>query len=204
MTPAEFIESLLRHYGKRLDSPEKQALWLKEMVQSVAGTDPRLLRRAFELIRDEYEERAFPLPATLKKFISRAGEQVYPESQANRGYNVTDREPRKAHIAPEMQAIYDSAAVWQKQTIDQYGTWANHWRATRHLRKDWTGPRIEPRAIAIPAALARGKVRRMTLRKAEKSVDRIVMEATQERSRNTSLHRELSGVTRRITGERND
>jgi hypothetical protein len=202
MTPAEFIESLLRHYGKRLDSPEKQALWLKEMVQSVAGTDPRLLRRAFELIRDEYEERAFPLPATLKKFIGRASELVYPESATNRGLNSIDRPARKAHIAPQMQAIYESAAVWQKQTMDQYGSWANHWRATRHLRKDWQGSKFAPLPLQPPASMPFAKVRRVKISKPETSVDRIVFEAIHNRSRNTHMHRENSALARMITGER--
>lgn len=202
MTPAEFIDRLSRHYAKRHESTQAQSLWLREMVDCVKGTDPALLERAFELIRDEHEERAFPLPATLKRYITRAGEQVYPESQASRGYNTIDRPVRKAHVAPEMQAIYDRAAVWQKQTMDQYGSWAAHWSATRHLHKNWTGPKVEPRQVALPSSLALGKVRRMTLRKADQSVDRIVMEAMQNRSRNTNLHRELSGVTRRMTGER--
>ena len=79
MQPAEFIETLHRHFGKRHNSPEDQAFWLKEMISVVQGTDKKVLRKAYELIRDSHEERAFPLPATLKRFITQAGEIVYPE-----------------------------------------------------------------------------------------------------------------------------
>ena len=79
MTPVEFIDALLRHFAKRHRSDEESAQWMREMVQSVSGTDPKVLARAYVLTLDEHTERAFPLPAQLKGFIQRAADLVYPE-----------------------------------------------------------------------------------------------------------------------------
>lgn len=202
MTPAEFIDRLNRHYSKRHESAKHQTDWLKEMVDCVRGTDPQVLIRAFELIRDEHEERAFPLPATIKKYISRAGDQVYPESLANRGLNQWGT-PRAAHVDPKMSEIYAKAAVWQRATLDQYGSWANHWKATRHMRKGSNrGPKYAPKLPELPAAFKAAKLRRVSLRSRGIDTNRIVFEAMQERSESQHLHRELSPASKRMTGDR--
>lgn len=79
MTPVEFIDSLCRHFAKRHESEHARMGWLREMVGVVHGTDSRVLAKAYELIRDGHEERAFPLPATLKRHLAHAAEIVYPE-----------------------------------------------------------------------------------------------------------------------------
>jgi hypothetical protein len=83
MTPVEFIDALLRHFAKRHRSEDESAQWMREMVQSVTGTDSRVLATAYVLILDEHDERAFPLPAQIKAWLVRAAEKVYPEHQAS-------------------------------------------------------------------------------------------------------------------------
>lgn len=79
MQPTEFIEALSRHFSKRHESDKAKMDWLREMVAIVKGIDSKVLDKAYELIRDGHEERAFPLPATLKRFTAQAAEIVYPE-----------------------------------------------------------------------------------------------------------------------------
>lgn len=88
MQPAEFIDALSRHYGKRHNTPDEQGLWLKEMIGIVKAIDHRVLAKAYELIRDNHEERAFPLPATIRRYAIQAAEIVYPERVGN-----DDRDP---------------------------------------------------------------------------------------------------------------
>jgi hypothetical protein len=76
MQPAEFIDALNRHYSKRHASPEDQAAWLREMVGLVRGFDQRVLARAYTMIRDHHEERAFPLPATILRHANQAAEAL--------------------------------------------------------------------------------------------------------------------------------
>ena len=79
MTPVEFIDALLRHFAKRHRSEEESAEWMREMVRSVTGTDPKVLARAYVLALDEHTERAFPLPAQIKGWIARSADLTYPD-----------------------------------------------------------------------------------------------------------------------------
>lgn len=99
MTPMDFIEGLSRHYSKRFENAEKEAAWTREMVEMFRGTDPAVLRRAYELVRDEHDERAFPLPAHLKRFIARAADLVYPEHIAHQPFRA------ESHPAPDPESV---------------------------------------------------------------------------------------------------
>jgi len=99
MQPAEFIENLGRHYSKRHETEAKQIAWTREMVEMFKGTDPLVLAKAYDLVRDEHEERAFPLPATLKRFIGRAADLVYPEHMAYQPFRPV------AHTAPDPESV---------------------------------------------------------------------------------------------------
>jgi hypothetical protein len=90
MQPAEFIDALSRHYGKRHNTPDEQGLWLKEMIGIVKGIDHRVLAKAYELIRDNHEERAFPLPATIRRYAIQAAEIVYPERMPHQEADAGD------------------------------------------------------------------------------------------------------------------
>lgn len=79
MTTENFLEGLLVHFGKRHVDERAQIIWTRDVLGSIRGTDPAVLSKAYTLIVSEHEERAFPLPAVLKKFITRAAEIVYPE-----------------------------------------------------------------------------------------------------------------------------
>lgn len=99
MSPDEFIAALARHYSKRHDNAESHAAWLKEMIDIFRGTDSVVLAKAYELIRDEHEERAFPLPATLKRFIGRAADLAYPDHVA---WKPLTGAP---HVAPDPESV---------------------------------------------------------------------------------------------------
>lgn len=197
MDATEFIERLTRHYAKRHDSVEKQIAWTREMIECVSGIDKRLLDKAFELIRDEHEERAFPLPATLKRYIGRAAEVVYPEGQ-RQAYSY-GRAPA-AQIDPKRQREYDLAREWQQGVIDQYGSWAAHWRATRHLHKSLHLPKAYEKPFTPSNTLSRAKRRRINVKSGFAAVDRIAMQTIQARA--PHLHMERKALTMRITGER--
>lgn len=72
MTPKEFLEALLGHYGKRHANDQAEAAWHRDMREVIGNPLPSVLHKAYQIIRDEHEERAFPLPATIKKAIARA------------------------------------------------------------------------------------------------------------------------------------
>lgn len=131
MTPTDFIERLLRHYAKRHQGDAAEAMWFKEMVSIVDGTDRKVLQRTYELIRDEHDERAFPLPATIRKFIGRASEQLYPDAAATRGHGYVHHGPSKrAPDSPQVVEMNRLANEWQHQMIAKYGSWQEYWRAT--------------------------------------------------------------------------
>ena len=108
MQPAEFIENLGRHYSKRHETEAKQIAWTREMIEMFKGTDPIVLAKAYQLIRDEHEERAFPLPATLKRFIARAADLAYPEHMTWKPFIP---EPTKA---PDQSSVARVRALVEK------------------------------------------------------------------------------------------
>jgi len=154
MSPAEFIESLSRHYSKRHESAESARLWLQEMVASVKNTDRQVLAEAYRMIRDEYEERSFPVPATIRKFIERAAVHIHPEhKQYVPGEHGIARRNLRAPDTPEQEEVYRKAREWQHATIKEYGTWANYWRATKHMRREDGGSgRAEKPIPDLPVA----------------------------------------------------
>ena len=177
MNSREFIEALHRHYAKRHASPEEQTAWLREMVEMHKGTDPRVLDAAYDLVRDEHDERAFPLPAQLKKWIARAAEIVYPEriGEAPQDHPWSRRSLR-APDAPEVVEVYRRSRAWQHAVIKKYGTWANYEAA----KKGFIGAAVpEPADVSRPA-----------------------FEAMQSRSRNQAMHVDLGALSRRIVVDR--
>lgn len=192
MTPAEFIERLTRHYAKRHDNDHARALWVREMVDSLKGTDPAVLDKAYDLVRDEYEERAFPLVATLKKFIARAAEIIYRDD--NRGTTNSYRGPSmRAPDSPEWRQTVLKAREWQKETIRRYGLWEGYWRATRHSYVK-PGQRVRERfAPDVPAevrnALPCTRARRMRLPRKPLDTSRTVMHLLMQNSPNQYLYK---------------
>ena len=185
MAAMDFLESLGRHFGKRHPSPEAEDLWMRDMMEVVKGTDPLVLRRAYQLIRDEHDERAFPLPASIRKYISRACESVYPErvSDADRKvYPWTNRSLR-APDSPEEIERCRLAREWQHRMIAQYGSWAAWWRANEQFCVASTKAKPEP--VGGPA-------------EPQRDTSRPAFEKMQRDSR-TGLHIDLM---KRITGDR--
>ena len=199
MSPHEFIESLHRHYAKRHQSDEAEAKWLKEMIAVVSGNDERVMRKAYELIRDEHDERAFPLPATLKKYISRAAEIIYPE-RPGQSYTMPFKRTCMPPTRAEVEA-YERAAAWQAAEIKRYGSWESQWKATRHLfvknNKKIHAPPIERKP---PASMPLARVRKIRFLKP--TFSRPVMQALMRSSPNQGLYVDHAKLTRRITGER--
>lgn len=137
MSPAEFIEALSRHYGKRHESPGAAMAWLKEMVDSVKHTDHQVLAETYRMIREQYEERAFPLPATLRKYTERAAQIIHPEHKTQApGQHGLPVRCHRAPDTPEQQEIYRLANEWQHWVHREYGNWAGYWRATKHMRRE--------------------------------------------------------------------
>lgn len=179
MTPVDFIDALLRHYAKRHRSDDDAAQWTREMVQLVGGTDSQVLARAYVLIRDEHEERAFPLPAHIRKSLDAAAEQVYPEritDQQQKNYPWSNRSLR-APLTPEQIEAYRRAHEWQKAVIAKYGSWSNYEAAKRGF---------DAGAIDL----------------APRDVSRSAFKALQRNSPNHHLHVDMGALARRITGER--
>lgn len=135
MTPLEFIESLQRHYAKRHRSDDESALWMQDILGVVNGSDRKVLRKAYELIRDEHTERAFPLPAQLKKWISRAADIVHPESKSHSSYHYNGPSKRAPDTPEEIEACR-KAREWQTEIIAKHGTWAAWWRTVKHNYDD--------------------------------------------------------------------
>lgn len=207
MRPAEFIESLHRHYSKRHNSQADQEAWITEMIGCVGGTDPKVLRRAYEMIRDEHDERAFPLPAVLKKYIARAAEQLFPDDARNTG-SVEYKWPMpKTYKCPQFERTCREAQEWQTKIINQYGSWAGYWKAMGHTYT--VGTRKAPVARATPAvpasirlALPLANVRRKRLPRKTFNVARPAMLKLQQSSKNAHLHMTQAAYMRRITGDR--
>ena len=186
MLPTDFIERLHRHYSKRHASEAELAKWLEEMVDLVKGTEPRLLQRTYDMIRDEYEERAFPLPATIKRFVHQAGEAMHLQSQAHQYKGRSCRAPD----TPAYRDMIRQAQEWQAETIAKYGSWAGYNRATAHMPivKGERAPRF---AQPMPELqhIRHAKIRPRRIRQRGVDTSRIIFEALQRRSANR-LHRE--------------
>lgn len=83
MTANEFVANLLMYFSKRHDSDSAENAWLADITKRFDHCDKAVLEKAFELIVSEHDERAFPLPAALNKWIARASEMVYPDQHAS-------------------------------------------------------------------------------------------------------------------------
>jgi hypothetical protein len=154
MTPREFIERLSRHYSKRHESDHAQTLWLQDMMGVIQGAEPKVLDQAFQLVRDEYDERAFPLPATLRKFIARAADIVHPESKAANNYRSYGPSKRAPDTREEIERCR-LANEWQHEMMKQYGTWAAYYRAHKHLQQPASGIKpVRPERETEPAPIA--------------------------------------------------
>lgn len=200
MTPVELIESLGRHYAKRHESVQAQSLWLTEMVAIAKGADPRVIQRAYEMIRDDHDERAFPLPATIKKYLMRAAEAVYPEDRRGMQETTYRGPSHRMPDSPQQLEIYRKAQEWQAEQIRRYGSWDAQWRATRHTHVRKGGKVRLPLQKKPPARFALSKLRK--IRRKGQDVSRPAMELLQRVSRNRHLHVDHNALARRITGER--
>lgn len=144
MTPKEFLEGLLRHHGKRHASDADEIAWHREMREVIGNPRADVLRKAYEIIRDEHEERAFPLPATIKKAIAKAAHEVAPSSatmseiEAEKYRLIASN--RRAPDTPDVLAKARHAAEWQKAQMDKYGDWAAYHRANPPAAKSNRGP----------------------------------------------------------------
>lgn len=78
MTPEEFIDDLSVHFGKRHADERAERVWIRDMLAVIGRTDHKVLDRAYEITRDEHDERAFPLPAVLRRYIARAAAEMHP------------------------------------------------------------------------------------------------------------------------------
>ena len=59
----------------------------------------------------------------------------------------------RAPDTPEQEEVYRKAREWQHATIKEYGTWANYWRATKHMRREDGGSgRAEKPIPDLPVA----------------------------------------------------
>lgn len=193
MTPLEFVESLQRHYAKRHRNDDEGALWMQDILAVVNNTEAKVLRKAYELIRDEHDERAFPLPATLRKFITRAADIVHPESKAAGTYHYNGPSLR-APDSPEEIERCRKANEWQHAVIAKHGSWQAWWRTVKDNYDDGKkGKAVEP---STPAAAGDTDWQRM---------QQPGFEALQRASRNRHMHKPgtiLTERSRAMTGER--
>lgn len=206
MTPAELIESLMRHYSKRHASPREQAAWVAEMTSLVRGHGPDVLRRAYETIRDEHDERAFPLPSAIKSAVERSALHLGRSPLKDGSAEHRQWGPSRRWIDPSFERKVAEAQVWQRDAISKYGSWAAYWRNTggeeARAGKPFAAPIVEvPRDIARAMPLARAATRRFKSN-FDNEIDRIAMRALQARSRNAVHLKSGHSLTRRITGER--
>jgi hypothetical protein len=191
MRSFEFISKLLTHYSKRHASEAAEKAWFDDMMKVLEGTSPAVLDEAYDLIVEQYDERAFPLPATLRKYIARAADILHPESKATAGYQYNGPSKRAPDTPGEIERVRQ-AREWQHATMKQYGTWANWWRAVKHNYKDdRIGTRTESTVISTPEQVD------------WQSMQKPGFEAIQ-RGANAKLHRKsvtLTERSRRMTGD---
>jgi hypothetical protein len=119
MSPEQFLDDLLVHFGKRHASERAAEVWTRDMLGLVRGTDPRVLAAAYRLVVAEHDERAFPLPAQLRAFVSRACEQVYPEHRAGSD-PIVDVPPPSPEARERVRALREmvSAALRARRVME--------------------------------------------------------------------------------------
>lgn len=137
MQPVDFITALGRHYSKRHQTELQQLEWTREMIGVVTGADPKVLQRAYEIIRDEYDERAFPLPAVLKRYVARAADQINPDDARGTGKAENRFGPVRSYKDPAFEHKVRLAQEWQNEIIEKYKSWAGYWEATKHSKRVW-------------------------------------------------------------------
>jgi hypothetical protein len=185
MTPKEFLESLLRNYGKRHATPEDEIAWHRDMRAVIGNPSPDVLFRAYEIIRDTHEERAFPLPSTIRKALDQAAgagtggsNDISPELQAR--FDAIRASRRRKPTAEEI-AEDERIQAWQAEQIAKYGSWEGYHRAVH----------------GGGTAAHRGKP----------SVGKAAFEAMQDASPNAGLHMTRHGLSQRskaMSGDRED
>lgn len=148
MRPLEFVQKLQTHYSKRHANEAAEKIWLDDMMKTLQNTDKVVLDEAYEMIVQEHTERAFPLPAQLRKFISRAADIVHPESKNLGGTKFHYQGPSKR--APDTKEEIERCRLaneWQHEMMRIYGNWAAYYRAHKHLETPRFGKSdIKPRA----------------------------------------------------------
>lgn len=132
MTPQEFIKGLLRHAGKRFRSPEDETAWHKDMADMIGKPSPRVLRRAYEILRADMDDHVFPAPGVILKAISRAAGEAGTASD-NRKLSFVPTAKRLPPTAEELHE-QEQAQAWQARVIAKHGDWACYHRTTAHLK----------------------------------------------------------------------
>jgi hypothetical protein len=187
MRPFEFITKLQTHYSKRHASEATEKIWLDDMMKVLENTAHDVLDEAYDLIVEQHTERAFPLPAQLRKYIATAAEILHPESKRLGSYQPHYNGPSKrAPDTPEEIERVRQAREWQHATMKEYGTWANWWR---HVKHNYQDNRTERRAEAPVIAVEGEKVDWQSMQKPG-------FEAIQ-RGANAKLHRKAGSLTER-------
>jgi len=121
MTPESFLEGLLVHFGKRHVDDRAEQIWTRDMLGAIRGTDPRVLAKAYTMVVSEHEERAFPLPAVLRRYIERACETVYPETQP-KSDKMPDLTPPTPEARERARKILDLGVAAIKSAANRHAS----------------------------------------------------------------------------------
>lgn len=126
MTPEEFIDDLSVHFGKRHADERAERVWIRDMVAVVKRTDSKVLERAYEMVLAQHDERAFPLPAVLRRFIERAAAELNPppehrvlQPENDPVLSADELARRKSQVA-ELVAKMKSAIAEKNAEVDRY------------------------------------------------------------------------------------
>lgn len=196
MSPEEFVTNLSANYAKRHESPDAKRIWMNDIIAVVKGHGPKVLKKAYEHIRDTHEERAFPLPATIKKAIEAAAgigsiqsSELSPELQAR--FDAI-RASRRRPPTPEEIAAEQKANAWQHEMMAKYNNdWGAYYRATRGADQTGGKPkRAQKLGDVLPPITTRAAFEKM-----------------QTESPNAGAHMTAQGLTERskaMTGERDE
>jgi hypothetical protein len=133
MTPEKFVDELGLHFSMRHDDDSLAAKWLTQMIEGVRGYPEWARAQAFATLIKTRAQRSFPLLSELRKTIE---DQLPPPTLGPSGLKFP------SHRAPATEAELErnrSAAAWQKEMADKYGTFENYLTATVNIRSD--GPR---------------------------------------------------------------
>lgn len=179
MSPEEFVTRMLAHYSKRHESEEARKFWFEDIVGIVKPHSGDVLRKAYEIIRDTHEERAFPLPATIRKAIGAACEAIAPASTP---------------LSPELEAKFRRIAAERRERPTSEEV-ANE-EAARKWRENELAKRVADADVRINF-------------KPFDHTDILgpVFSRMQEQSPNKSLHMTKAGLTERskaMSGDRED